>query len=126
LATPTIDKRLNRGSAYLKDRWRLWQSGFFDVSLRLSGNDVVKEFYLEPRLGMNWQFTSRASVSAAWGRYNQMPYIGYISGEYTSPDQQHSRSDQSSRGYSIQLRRLERSLIIARKIRLPILFVSLL
>ena len=101
-ATPEIDARINRGAAYLKDRWRLWKTGFADIGVRLSGNDLVKQFYLEPRLGVNWHITPKASVSAAWGRYNQIPNVKYILGSLPSPNLRHLRSKHSSLGLTYQ------------------------
>ena len=98
-----INNRINFGATYLKDRWQLTDELSLDLGARLNGNDLVKRFYLDPRLGMKWQMTPKTALTTAWGRHNQMPNLNAEFGPWGKANLEHYRSDQSVVGVSHQL-----------------------
>ncbi len=96
-------KHINIGAAYLKDRWFLLDNLTLNLGARLSGNDLVKTFYLEPRLGIEWNVLPQIALTAAWGQYNQMPNIDSLIGNFRNPNLEHIRSEHSVLGLKQEL-----------------------
>ena len=102
--TATVDDelRINRGASYLKSRWYFGENSSLDIGARLSGNDLVKKFYFEPRVGIQWGVFPRATLSAAWGQYNQTPPAQHLLGNFGNPNLEHLQSEHSVIGLGYQ------------------------
>ena len=99
-STVSSNLRINRGVAYIKDRWFPNDKIGVDIGARLSGNDLVRTFYLEPRIGFDWDILSHTRFTAAWGRYNQIPGAQHLLGNAANPNLEHTRSTHSVLGIS--------------------------
>jgi len=88
-----VTPRINYGAAYFNDSWQVADNVIVDLGARLSGNDLIKRFYLEPRLGASWQVLRRTKLTAGWGRYNQPPGLDSVYGLFSRPALVHRRAD---------------------------------
>jgi len=100
-----VDNRINYGAAYLKDRWKVTDQLSLDIGARLNGNDLVKRFYLGPRLGLSWHMIPKTTLTAAWGRHNQMGSVGAEFGTWGRANLKHHESDHYVLGVSHQFKK---------------------
>ncbi len=95
-------QRINFAAAYLKDQWSFSKNTILNIGARLSANDFVKRFYLEPRLGVEWNAFPRTTLFTAWGQYNQMPGTRSLLGPNGNSSLQHARSEHTVFGVNYE------------------------
>ncbi|WP_369423798.1 TonB-dependent receptor plug domain-containing protein [Leptothrix ochracea] len=58
---------------HAQDRWQLDRDWSLALGARHSGEDYLHTRYTEPRLGLDWRWSSRTTLHAGWGLHHQMP-----------------------------------------------------
>jgi hypothetical protein len=64
--------------AFVEDRWSPSASVDLTGGLRYSRNAYLGTEHLEPRFAAAWRYSPQWTISAAWGRYHQLPEIVQI------------------------------------------------
>jgi hypothetical protein len=86
-----------------QDRFRVTQRITWVSGVRYSYEDYLRKTYIEPRLGLEWQYTPKTLYTAGWGRHNQMPTGQEIARTFGNPNLAHIRADHSVVGLTHKL-----------------------
>jgi hypothetical protein len=83
-----------------QDRKRIVPTVTLVTGVRHSYEDYLRKSYTEPRLGIEWDYTSNTLITAGWGRHNQMPIGQQVAKKFGNPNLSHLRADHSVLGVS--------------------------
>src|SRR6266851_1331563 len=86
-----------------KDRWRVLQHLTLIGGLRYSKENYLNKSYIEPRLGMEWEWSERTLLTAGWGKHNQFPEAQQVLREFGNPKLSHIRAEHSVLGIAQKL-----------------------
>ena len=81
-----------------RDRWLVLPSLTLIGGVRQSHGDYLNLTYTEPRLGMEWAYSGRTTLTAGWGKHNQLPAATQILRNYGNPNLSHILADQKVLG----------------------------
>ena len=59
-------------SAYVQDRWTLFNRLTITPGIRVNYFDTTEATFYEPRLALNLKLTNRVHLKGAWGKYSQL------------------------------------------------------
>ncbi|TNC96030.1 MAG: putative TonB-dependent receptor [Gallionellaceae bacterium] len=83
-----------------QDRKRIIPTVTLVTGIRHTYENYLRKGYTEPRLGIEWDYTSDTLVTAGWGQHNQMPIGQQVAKEFGNPNLSHLRADHSVLGVS--------------------------
>lgn len=83
-----------------QDRKRIVPTVTLVTGVRHTYEDYLRKGYTEPRLGIEWDYTSNTLITAGWGRHNQMPIGQQVAKNFGNPNVSHLRADHSVLGVS--------------------------
>jgi len=86
-----------------QDRKRIVPTVTLVTGVRHTYEDYLRKSYTEPRIGIEWDYTSNTLITAGWGRHNQMPIGQQVAKEFGNPNLSHLRADHSVLGVSHKL-----------------------
>ncbi len=70
----------------LRDQWRISPQITLSLGARYAGDDYLNETYLEPRLGLEWHYSSHTIFNAGWGKFHQFPQGAQVVKTIGNPD----------------------------------------
>jgi len=70
----------------LRDQWRISPQLTLSLGARYAGDDYLDETYLEPRLGLEWRYSSHTIFNAGWGKFHQFPEGAQVVKTIGNPD----------------------------------------
>lgn len=88
---------------FAKDRWRVAQDLTLIGGLHWTHDDYLDHTYVEPRVGLEWDWTPRTLITAGWGKYNQFPSGVQVIDVFGNPHLQRLRSTHSVLGMAQKL-----------------------
>ncbi|MDP1634799.1 MAG: TonB-dependent receptor [Gallionellaceae bacterium] len=77
----------------VQDRKRVLERLTLIGGVRRSAEDYLHRSYLEPRVGMEWEWSKDTLLTAGWGRHNQMPTGAQVVRLFGNPELGHIRAD---------------------------------
>lgn len=76
------DDQANILALYMEDRFKVSRSLTLNYGIRYQFFSPTEKHYLSPRLSLNYKFTPKISLKAAWGRYyqflSQITFVNHI------------------------------------------------
>ncbi len=97
------DLWINGQYAYAKDRWHFADRWTLVPGLRLSRDDYLHDTYLEPRLGLEWDYSDNTLLTLGWGRHHQYPSGNYIIDVFGNPQLRQVEAEHLVAGIARQL-----------------------
>ncbi len=88
---------------FAKDRWRVTPDLTLIGGLHWTHDDYLDRSYLEPRLGLEWDWTVRTLITAGWGKYNQFPAGIQVVDNFGNPNLRRLRSTHNVLGMAQKL-----------------------
>ena len=84
---------VNFWDGFVKDRWRLLEKVTWITGARYTHEDYLDKDFLEPRLGLEWDWSQSTLFTMGWGKYHQFPSGRYILENFGNPHLDHIKSD---------------------------------
>jgi len=94
---------INGAFVYAKDRWRFAEGWTLVPGVRLSSDNYLDDDYLEPRLGLEWDFSAKTLLTLGWGKHHQYPEGGTIIKEFGNPELEQLKSEHVVAGITQKL-----------------------
>ena len=88
---------------FAKDRWRVAQDLILIGGLHWTHDDYFDSTYIEPRLGLEWDWTPHTLITAGWGKYNQFPQAEQAIENIGNPNLHRLRATHSMLGMAQKL-----------------------
>ncbi|MBU0621472.1 MAG: TonB-dependent receptor [Gammaproteobacteria bacterium] len=82
----------------VQDRKRVLDHLTLIGGVRRSAEDYLHRSYIEPRVGMEWEWSKDTLLTAGWGRHNQMPTGEQVVRQFGNPGLGHIRADHTVLG----------------------------
>lgn len=82
----------------VQDRKRVLERLTLIGGVRRSAEDYLHRSYIEPRVGMEWEWSKDTLLTAGWGRHNQMPTGAQVVRLFGNPELGHIRADHTVLG----------------------------
>ena len=97
--------RANFVDAYVNDRYRFLPNWVGIAGLRYSYDNYLRKSYVDPRVGVEWEWSADTLLSAAWGTYNQFPDREQVIRDWGNPGLLRQRSTATTLGVTQRLDR---------------------
>jgi hypothetical protein len=94
---------VNFFSGFIKDRWRFAKQVTWITGVRYTHEDYLDKEFVEPRLGLEWELSSKNLLTAGWGKYHQFPESRFVVENFGNPHLDHIKADHWVVGIASQL-----------------------
>lgn len=84
---------VNFWNSFVKDRWRLLDKVTWITGVRYTTENYLNTEYLEPRLGLEWDFTPATLFTMGWGKYHEFPEGRFVLENFGNPHLNQIESD---------------------------------
>ena len=88
---------------FAKDRWRVTPDLTLIGGVHWTHDDYLDRAYIEPRLGLEWDWTPRTLITAGWGKYNQFPQDEQVTEKIGNPNLERFRATHNVLGVAQKL-----------------------
>lgn len=92
------DQRDNNVAAYVNDRWALTPQWTLTAGLRGTRDDYLKQTVIDPRMGVEFNYSPQTVFTLGLGRHHQQPNRGQTLSEIGNPHLKSVRSNQIALG----------------------------
>ncbi len=94
---------ISGANIYIKDRWHFADNWTLVPGIREDTDNYLDDDYLEPRLGLEWDFSPSTLLTLGWGKHHQYPDGGTIIKEFGNPELEQLKSEHIVAGISQKL-----------------------